>query len=291
MGRRKSRSESPVPLAASKESARKDTPATPKADEQDWAEKPNPDWMVGVCGFCDRAVRISGMNRHLNSCAARRLAEEAAIEKPAAGARRASGGLENLYHLQVRGRAYWWLHLEMRGSATLKNLDSYLRAIWLECCGHLSRFEIKGVKRPPLTDEQIFEWENFEDETESELGLPKTLRADDLLRRDLVLVHEYDFGDPIFLELRVLGMRRGRALSKHPIHLLARNSQPPIPCMKCAEPAVAICMECVIENREIGTLCEKHERAHRHRNYGRLPVVNSPRMGMCGYTGPADPPY
>jgi hypothetical protein len=22
-----------------------------------------------------------------------------------------------------------------------------------------------------------------------------------------------------------------------------------------------------------------------------LPVVNSPRLGMCGYTGPAEPPY
>ncbi|MBK6433513.1 hypothetical protein [Candidatus Amarolinea dominans] len=28
------------------------------------------------------------------------------------------------------------LHLEMRGKATLKDLDEYLRAIWLECCGH-----------------------------------------------------------------------------------------------------------------------------------------------------------
>jgi len=32
----------------------------------------------------------------------------------------------------------------MRGSATLTKLDDYLRAIWLECCGHLSKFTIGG---------------------------------------------------------------------------------------------------------------------------------------------------
>jgi len=32
----------------------------------------------------------------------------------------------------------------MRGSATLAKLDDYLRAIWLECCGHLSKFTIGG---------------------------------------------------------------------------------------------------------------------------------------------------
>ena len=33
----------------------------------------------------------------------------------------------------------------MCGSATLEELDHYLRTIWLECCGHLSQFTIGGM--------------------------------------------------------------------------------------------------------------------------------------------------
>jgi len=50
-----------------------------------------------------------------------------------------------LYHLQVQDDwgGDFWLHLEMPGKATLEDLDYYLRAIWLECCGHLSQFSLK----------------------------------------------------------------------------------------------------------------------------------------------------
>jgi hypothetical protein len=41
-----------------------------------------------------------------------------------------------------------------------------------------------------------------------------------------------------------------------------------------------------------GTACEKHAKEHPHENYGEpIPLVNSPRLGMCGYDGPAAPPY
>ena len=54
------------------------------------------------------------------------------------------------YHLLVRD-AYnrdFWLHLEMNGRSTLKDLDRYLRAIWLECCGHLSQFSVAAGAAP-----------------------------------------------------------------------------------------------------------------------------------------------
>ncbi len=38
----------------------------------------------------------------------------------------------------------YWLHIEIAAKATLEDLDSFLRAVWLECCGHLSSFEIAG---------------------------------------------------------------------------------------------------------------------------------------------------
>ena len=86
---------------------------------------------------------------HLGACAQRQEAIAAADEQ--------AGRNQTLYHLQVQdawGGAYW-LHLEMRGSATLEDLDFYLREIWLECCGHLSAFEIGPVRYTQLFDDSM----------------------------------------------------------------------------------------------------------------------------------------
>ena len=32
----------------------------------------------------------------------------------------------------------YWLHVEGRETASLQQLDSLLRRVWLECCGHMS---------------------------------------------------------------------------------------------------------------------------------------------------------
>ncbi|CAN1210013.1 hypothetical protein TUMEXPCC7403_07445 [Tumidithrix helvetica PCC 7403] len=51
------------------------------------------------------------------------------------------------------------------------------------------------------------------------------------------------------------------------------------------------CIECQLEEDTSGLLCDRHTKNHPHDNYGEpLPLVNSPRMGMCGYDGSANPP-
>lgn len=48
----------------------------------------------------------------------------------------------------------------------------------------------------------------------------------------------------------------------------------------------------VYEHELSGFLCDHHAQDHPHDNYGDpMPLVNSPRVGMCGYEGPAEPPY
>src|SRR5574341_918699 len=92
----------------------------------------------GSCVYCGAVFAKAGMTKHLAICP-RRQAVIGASEQQ-------SGERESLYHLRVQD-AWWgdfWLDLEMCGSATLKQLDHYLRAIWLECCGHLSRFAFGG---------------------------------------------------------------------------------------------------------------------------------------------------
>jgi hypothetical protein len=72
---------------------------------------------------------------------------------------------------------------------------------------------------------------------------------------------------------------------------MVRNGMPETECMECDEPAKWLCSQCMMEGEDSGLLCAKHLKTHPHDDYEPLPVVNSPRMGMCGYDGPARPPY
>jgi hypothetical protein len=51
-----------------------------------------------------------------------------------------------------------------------------------------------------------------------------------------------------------------------------------------------VCAECVWEDEDGARFCEAHADEHEHDDM-LMPVVNSPRTGMCGYDGPAEPPY
>jgi hypothetical protein len=219
----------------------------------------------GKCAFCGREMTRGGLVRHLKACDQRAEAIEQANQKP--------GEARRIYHLQVQDawEGDYWLHLEMDGDATLEDLDYYLRIIWLECCGHLSRFSIGG-------------WGSDE--------IPMGMKADRVFRPGLELTHIYDFGTSSETLVRVVDVREGRPLSSHPIFLMARNNPPEILCKECDEPAAWLCMECIYEYDESGLLCEAHAKDHPHDDYGGpLPICNSPRTGMCGYEGPAEPPY
>ena len=220
----------------------------------------------GSCRFCSRAMTRGGMARHLETCGERQK------EIARADARKASG--EAMLHVQLEDASSgdYWLQLEMAGSAPLRSLDQYLRAIWLECCGHKSQF----VVGDPWRGKQI----------------STNARAARVLLRGTPVTHVYDFGTSSYTKIALVGRRSGNPLTKHPILLMARNDPPEIRCMDCSQSAVVLCMECVLDDDREGGLCESHARGHPHEAYGEaLPVVNSPRLGMCGYTGPAEAPY
>jgi hypothetical protein len=87
----------------------------------------------GICSFCQGEFAKNKMTQHLKSCKARLTAT------PEPG-----GEKQRLFHLLVEGkyRPGYWMHLELPAVATLADLDSFLRFVWLECCDHLSEFEI-----------------------------------------------------------------------------------------------------------------------------------------------------
>jgi hypothetical protein len=219
----------------------------------------------GTCAYCSEIITKRGVAKHLDKCPRR----QEVLHSAEASNRRE----ETLWHLRVQD-AYdkdFWIDLEMVGSAALDKLDEYLRAIWLECCGHLSKFTIGG-------------WGGIE--------IGKARKANAIFEPGLVLRHLYDFGTTSETDIKVVGFREGKATTNYPIVLLARNRMPEMVCQECSQPAQWLCIECVYEEDQSGYLCDEHLEEHPHENYGEpMPLVNSPRTGMCGYDGPAEPPY
>ena len=219
----------------------------------------------GTCVFCGHETTKGAMSKHMAACPQR--------QAQSAQAEQSKRKPEVLYYLRAQD-AYggdFWLDLEVRGSATLKEIDAYLRAIWLECCGHLSQFSIGG-------------WRGSE--------IAKSRRIDAVFHPEVELTHIYDFGTSSETRIKMIGQRKGTPLTAKPMALMARNLMPEAVCLECGQPASHLCMECMIEEQASGFLCAQHASTHPHDNYGEpTELVNSPRLGMCGYDGPAEPPY
>ena len=192
---------------------------------------------------------------------------------------RTSGKAAQLWQLRTED-AYstlYWLDLEVKTGATLADLDTYLREVWLECCGHLSAFDIEreryggshGLEAPG----------GFFDLGEKSLNV----KIGTVLSPGLKFTHEYDFGSTTELTLKVTGEREGR-IGPAPLRLLARNDAPTWLCRVCGEPATQLHTEELYEE-ENPFYCDLHAEQQGD-EWAFLPVVNSPRMGVCGYTGP-----
>jgi hypothetical protein len=222
----------------------------------------------GTCLLCKGEFSKATIARHLEACQ-RRANEEAvsAGKKP--------GRQTKTFHLVVEGHdlPMYWMHLQVSAGATLTDLDQFLREIWLECCGHLSAFEI-GKQRYSSGAGLFADWEVGEKKMR--------VRLDKVLSPGLTFFHEYDFGTPTELRLKVLA-EEGREAKGPPIQVLARNTPPLIPCGGCGKPATRVCSQCVYD--EQGWLCDTCAERHACGEDMFLPVVNSPRAGMCGYSG------
>ena len=221
--------------------------------------------LKGKCTYCGQEISKNAVTKHLGSCALRQKAISRAGNKQSEA--------ETLYHIRIQasGLKQFWLDLEMRGSAALKDLDNYLRDIWLECCGHLSSFSLRA-------------WQGND--------ISKSRRAGEVFRPGVELTHIYDFGTSSITLVKCIGVRNGGPTTSRPIALMARNLMPEYECIKCKQPANWLCIECLIEEDIWGALCDEHAETHPHDNYDEpVSLANSPRLGLCGYSGPAEPPY
>jgi hypothetical protein len=72
------------------------------------------------------------------------------------------------------------------------------------------------------------------------------------------------------------------------LKLLARNEPPAIRCSVCSNPATQLCLQCMDE-RACG-LCDACASQYDCGEEMLVPLINSPRTGVCGYFGPSVEP-
>ena len=222
----------------------------------------------GVCRFCLKSFSGRSISGHITSCKVKKEKDfEAAKNKKKK---------DFIYHIKISGYKIYWLNIEMKDTKKLSDLDEFLRNIWLECCWHLSEFTINGIGYSYLEPEKsdIFGG-MFAQRTKS-----MKYQIKDVLDAKDTFTYEYDFGSTTHLEGQVVAIREGYL--KEPVKILARNNPLEFYCEQCEKPATELCIECGY------FYCDHCLPKHECGDEMGMPVVNSPRMGVCGYTGELD---
>ena len=224
----------------------------------------------GKCFYCGKSYAKGGMSKHLKACKKRE-------ESIATYEKKSRSKPSEIFYLVAEGyyAPYYWLHLEVPAKSTLADLDGFLRLIWLECCGHLSRFEIDGQSY------SVYPMEEFDDRSMS-------YKLNRVLDIGTNLFYEYDFGSTTELRLRVVDKRQGKPCKG--ISVLARNLPPDIICQSCNEkPATLINIYADYDdNMWFCDKCADLNNNEEELEIYFLPNVNSPRVGVCAYEGALD---
>ena len=163
----------------------------------------------------------------------------------------------------------YWVFATIPIDAPLKLLDDFLRETWLECCGHLSEFVIGSRTIFSRTESG-----NLSQAMKSQIGK--------LLSPGATCKYTYDMGSSTELEIQIV--EKIDACPQKKVTLLMRNEPPTLSCESCEKVAKTICGLCG------DTVCSRCSKRHscvvkEGNDYMLMPLVNSPRAGVCGYVG------
>lgn len=228
----------------------------------------------GKCCFCSETFAKAGISRHLNT------------HLKSINSKNSKG---KSFHIKIEA-AEMFLNLWVDGKTKLVDIDNFLRDIWLECCGHLSSFT--DVKKRANSRNNFLGFESFlsgkfEDDESGPGEIQKKSKTQDVFYKDMNIEYEYDFGSTTELKIKVLEEFDFKADKS--IVLLSRNEPLEIICDIChSEPAIEICGVCIGNDEAL--FCKKCAKKHAKTcedfaDYAKIPIVNSPRMGVCAYEG------
>lgn len=220
----------------------------------------------GKCRFCGKEYTKTSMLKHISACKERKNEQDKLASDKECG----------YFGLAISGKydKSYWLLTEFREDAKLKDVDGFLRDIWLECCGHLSAFNIYGIT-----------YEN-DPVPSAAWGYPvkgMNFKLKTVIEKGMVFDYEYDFGSTTDLTINVFEYRVG-TWKKDLLTILSRNNPIEYICDECGDQkATAVCTECMQEGA--GLLCDDCQEDHECGEDMFMNICNSPRFGVCGYDG------
>lgn len=162
----------------------------------------------------------------------------------------------------------FWLYVSVKKDASLKQLDQFLRDTWVECCGHMSMFRIGEM--------------TYSCNTRMLPGKSMNAKLQNVIEQGVKFDYDYDMGSTTELELEMVGVIK-MAARRQKAMLLAENFMPKYKCIRCGRRAELVTRMDMgpIEN---GAFCMKCGAAAEEEGIeGLLPLLNSPRTGICGY--------
>lgn len=232
----------------------------------------------GFCKYCGKEYTRSGMVKHLVSCKERIRVLEQAKETTA------------WYELALYGKydKDYWLVIQIKESATFKDLDQFIRDIWVECCGHLSAFELYGQRYETLPNKDSF-W--------GEPAKSMNCKLQNVLEQGMQMEYEYDYGSTTELLIEVRDHYQAPN-QKDKSMILSRNNPPQYVCSRCGKNIATWiylegfldgdpfwCDECLEKyENETQDAAEEDEEYDFDTDFLSR-ICNSPRMGVCGYDG------
>jgi hypothetical protein len=178
-------------------------------------------------------------------------------------------------------RPEYWGYIEVGRESRLSAIDAILRSTWLECCGHISAFSIEG-QRYESHDDPDDDWNPSEADS-------MRVALNRILKLGTTFIYEYDIGSTTRLTLSVIEEYERKSFRGKTSPFLSRNLPPNIKCSVCGQQATRVCPRCRegVSLFGRGWYCQKCAGQHECGLEVLLPVSNSPRVGICGYTGKA----
>lgn len=206
------------------------------------------------CLICKKLFTTTNINNHVSTCV-----NSLAINKK---------NLSYLLKVSDEFNLGYFMYVLVPTNSKLLVLDDFLKKMWLECCGHLSKFTINGIEYNDFDYGCVDEDEKCE-KKDTKLSKIKDFNV------GMIFTHEYDFGTTTTLQIKVLDKLNTKNLG---LKLLVRNSNPKYKCEGCKK--YNSTKTCVMTGEMFCEECVPEEETSEEPIFN---IINSPRQVDCYY--------
>ncbi len=206
----------------------------------------------GICAYCKNEIPKNSRSilAHYSKCKGR------IIHKTYSHTKHMVLLIEDKYN------SGYWLVIVAKSILPMKKIDTFIKDIWVECCGHVSSFAKGSLK----------------------IGMNQKLNQ--VFKKENKIEYIYDYGSSTEISISLLHEIGDE--DEKDVQIIFRNKDMEFQCSYCDNKAIVICRFCEFD-KEKGFLCEScYEKDNCVKFEGRevlLPIINSPRSGKCCYRG------